>query len=54
MWNGLIDHRLALIARCSGAADVVGAVSFAREHDLRVSVRGGGHNIAGNAVCIGG
>ncbi|MFF8841645.1 FAD-binding oxidoreductase [Streptomyces sp. NPDC015127] len=54
VWNGLIDHRPALIARCSGAADVVRAVAFAREHDLLVSVRGGGHNIAGKAVCTGG
>jgi FAD/FMN-containing dehydrogenase len=54
VWNGLIDHRPVLIARCSGTADVVRAVTFAREHDLLVSVRGGGHNIAGKAVCHGG
>src|SRR5438046_4175135 len=54
IWNGLIDRRPALIAECSGAADVVDAVNFAREHDLLVSVRGGGHNVAGNAVNEGG
>jgi FAD/FMN-containing dehydrogenase len=54
VWNGLIDHRPALIARCAGNTDVSAAVTFAREHDLLVSVRGGGHNIAGKAVCIGG
>jgi FAD/FMN-containing dehydrogenase len=48
--NGLIDRRPGLIVRCSGTADVVDAVTFAREHDLLVSIRGGGHNVAGNAV----
>jgi FAD/FMN-containing dehydrogenase len=51
VWNGMIDRRPALIARCAGVADVVTAVKFAREHDVRVAVRGGGHNAAGNAVC---
>jgi FAD/FMN-containing dehydrogenase len=51
VWNGMIDRRPALIARCAGPADVVGAVNFARDHDLLVSVKGGGHNITGNAVC---
>jgi FAD/FMN-containing dehydrogenase len=54
IWNGLIDRRPAIIAQCSGAADVVDAVKFARRHDLVVSVRGGGHNVAGNAVNDGG
>src|SRR2546426_3753210 len=54
IWNALIDHRPALIARCVGAADVIATVQFAREHDLLVSIRGGGHNIAGKAVCDGG
>jgi FAD/FMN-containing dehydrogenase len=54
VWNGMIDRRPALIARCAGAADVIAAVGFAREHELLVSVRGGGHNITGNAVCEGG
>jgi FAD/FMN-containing dehydrogenase len=44
----------ALIARCAGAADVIAAVQFARAHDRLVSIRGGGHNIAGKAVCDGG
>ena len=51
VWNGMIDRRPALIARCAGVADVVAAVRFARTHELLVSVRGGGHNITGNAVC---
>ena len=54
IWNGLIDRRPALIVRCSGAADVVDAVNFAREHNLLLSVKGGGHNVAGNAVNDGG
>ena len=54
IWNGLIDRRPALIVRCTGAADVVDAVNFAREHDLLLSVKGGGHNVAGNAVNDGG
>jgi FAD/FMN-containing dehydrogenase len=51
VWNGMIDRRPDLIARCAGAADVIAAVKFARSHDLVVSVRGGGHNVTGNAVC---
>jgi len=54
VWNGMIDRRPALIARCAGAADVIAAVRFARTHEIRVSVKGGGHNITGNAVCEGG
>ena len=54
IWNGMIDRRPALIVRAAGGADVVRAVTFAREHKLMLSVRGGGHNIAGNAVCDGG
>jgi FAD/FMN-containing dehydrogenase len=54
VWNGMIDRRPALIARCAGAGDVMAAVRFARGHDLLVSVKGGGHNITGNAVCQGG
>jgi FAD/FMN-containing dehydrogenase len=50
IWNGLIDRRPAIIAQCSGTADVVDAVNFAREHDLLVSIKSGGHNVAGNAV----
>jgi FAD/FMN-containing dehydrogenase len=54
VWNAMIDRRPALIARCVGAADVAMCVNFAREHNLVISVRGGGHNVAGNAVCDGG
>src|ERR1700692_3925617 len=54
VWNGMIDRRPALIARCAGVADVIAAVRFARAHELLLSVRGGGHNITGNAVCEGG
>lgn len=49
--NAMIDRRPAIIARCAGAADVIACVRFAREHDLLVSIRGGGHSIAGKAVC---
>ena len=51
VWNATIDRRPALIARCAGAADVIRAVDFARANDLLVSVRGGGHGVAGFAVC---
>ena len=54
IWNALIDHRPAPIARCSSAADVVASVVFAREHGLLVSIKSGGHGIAGKAVCDGG
>jgi FAD/FMN-containing dehydrogenase len=54
IWNAMIDKHPAVIARCTNAGDVVGCIRFAREHDLLVSVRGGGHNVAGNAVCDGG
>ncbi len=48
--NGLVDKRPHLIARCSGVADIVDALDLAREHELEVTVRGGGHNVAGRAV----
>jgi FAD/FMN-containing dehydrogenase len=51
VWNGAVDRRPGLIARCAGADDVSEAVRFARRHDLTISVRGGGHSIAGLSVC---
>jgi FAD/FMN-containing dehydrogenase len=51
IWNAMINRRPALIARCISSEDVVQAVTFSRTHNLLVSIRGGGHNIAGNAVC---
>ena len=51
VWNGTVDRRPRLIARCSGTADVAAAVRFARDRDLETAVRGGGHNVAGTAVC---
>jgi len=51
IWNAMIDRRPGVIVRCAGAQDVVQAVRSAREHGLTLAVRGGGHNIAGNAVC---
>jgi FAD/FMN-containing dehydrogenase len=54
VWNGAIDRKPALIARCAGPGDVLQGVRFARANDLLVSVRGGGHNVTGNAVCDGG
>lgn len=51
VFNGMIDRRPAVIARCSGVADVITAVNFARERDLVISVRGGGHGVPGYAVC---
>jgi FAD/FMN-containing dehydrogenase len=54
IYNAMIDHQPAIIARCAGVADVISAVNFARNNGLLVSVRGGGHNVSGNAVCDGG
>lgn len=51
VWNGMVDRRPALIARCAGVTDVATVIRFARAHDALVSVRGGGHNVPGNAVC---
>ncbi|MGA8116409.1 MAG: FAD-binding oxidoreductase [Actinocatenispora sp.] len=51
VWNGSVDRHPALIARCAGVADVVDAVRFAREHDLAIAVRGGGHSFPGLSVC---
>ena len=54
IFNAMIDRRPAAIARCAGAADVVACVGFARAHRLDVSIRGGGHNVSGKAVCDAG
>src|SRR5262245_37579396 len=54
VWNGNVDRRPALIARCSGAADVQHAVRFAKAHNLLVSVRGGGHSAPGYGTNDGG
>ncbi|MGE3286884.1 MAG: FAD-binding oxidoreductase [Pseudonocardia sp.] len=51
VWNGAIDRRPAVVARCTGVADVVAAVGFARRHNLPIAVRGGGHSIPGLSVC---
>lgn len=54
IWNAMIDRKPALIVQCQGVADVCTAVKFAAEHSLLMSIHGGGHNIAGNAICDGG
>jgi FAD/FMN-containing dehydrogenase len=54
VWNGMVNKRPAFIVRCAGAADVIDSVNFARTNNLPISVRGGGHNVAGSAVCDGG
>jgi FAD/FMN-containing dehydrogenase len=54
IWNGAIDRRPACVARCTGVADVVAAVRFARARDLLVAVRAGGHGVGGHALCEGG
>src|SRR5215207_11538242 len=51
VWNAMIDKRPAVIVRCAGVADVIAAVNFAREAGLPASIKGGGHNVAGKAVC---
>ncbi|MGH3087229.1 MAG: FAD-binding oxidoreductase [Rubrobacteraceae bacterium] len=54
LWNGVIDKKPALIARCKSAADVISVVNFARENGLSLAVRGGGHNVAGTGSVDGG
>lgn len=54
MWNGMIESRPAIIARCAGVADVMAAVRFARDQGLEVAVRGGGHSFPGTSTCDGG
>ena len=54
VWNGLVNKYPAVIARCDGVADVLSAVNAARDHGLPLSVRGGGHGVAGNAMVDGG
>ena len=54
IWNGMVDRRPGLIAWCTGVADVIEAVNFARSHNLLVAVRGGAHSAAGHATCDGG
>ena len=54
IWNAMIDRRPAVIAQCAQADDVPRVISFARENNLEISVRGAGHNIAGNALCDNG
>ncbi|HUG16815.1 MAG TPA: FAD-binding oxidoreductase [Thermomicrobiales bacterium] len=51
VWNAMIDHRPALIARCVGVSDVIASVRFARDHNMLLSIKGGGHNVSGKAVC---
>ena len=54
IWNAMIDRKPAAIVRCKTEADVVQSVNFARDSGMRLSIRGGGHNIAGHALCDGG
>ncbi|HNR05682.1 MAG TPA: FAD-binding oxidoreductase [Saprospiraceae bacterium] len=54
LWNGMHDKKPGIIARCTGVADVMASVNFARDHQILLAVRGGGHNVGGSASCDGG
>src|SRR5215204_2964402 len=54
VWNAMVDRYPALIVRCRDARDIAAGIRFARLHDLPLTVRGGGHGVAGRAVCDGG
>lgn len=54
LWNGCFDKHPALVARCAGTADVARAIDFARQHELDLAVRAGGHSLGGKSVCDGG
>ena len=54
IWNAMIDRKPLVIVQCAAAGDVPHALAFARENGLEISIRGAGHNIAGNAVCDNG
>jgi FAD/FMN-containing dehydrogenase len=54
IWNGMIDKHPAMIVRCAGVSDVINAIKFSRKNNIEASVRGGGHNVAGNAICDNG
>lgn len=51
VWNGMIDKKPAMIAMCTDVNDITNCVNFARTHNILVSIKGGGHNVAGRAVC---
>jgi len=54
LWNGMIEKKPVLIARCTGVKDVIAAINFSKEYNLLFSIRSGGHNVAGTAIAEGG